>query len=68
MPLYCELCNEIKYYNITTPLSAVGGIYFVNKVNPNPNYPTLKYTKGFIGVRATNVHNYKMIVEILDRN
>ena len=66
-PVY-ELCNEMKYYNITTPLPAVDGIYFMNKVSPNPNYPTLKYTKGFIGVRVTSVHNYKIIVEILDQN
>ena len=43
-PVY-ELCNEMKYYNLTTPLPAVGGIYDMYKVNPNPNYPTLKYTK-----------------------
>ena len=63
-----ELCNEMKYYILTTPLPAVSGIYDMFKVNPSPNYPTLKYTKGYIGVRVTNVQHYKTIVEILDRN
>ena len=43
----CEPCNEMMYYNITTtPLPAIG-VYNMYKVNPNPNYPTLKYTKGY---------------------
>ena len=58
----------MKYYNLTTPLPAVGGIYDMYKVNTNPNYPTLKYTKGYTGVRVTSVQHYKTIVEILDRN
>ena len=66
-PVY-ELSNEMKFYNLTTPLPAIGGIYDMYNVNPNPNYPSLKYTKGFIGVRVTNVHNYKLIVDIFNRN
>ena len=63
-----KLSNEMKFYNLTTPLPAIGGIYYMDKVNPNPNYPSLKYTKGFIGVRVTNVQDYKLIVDILKRN
>ena len=66
-PVY-ELSNDMKFYNLTTPLPAIGGIYYMGKVNPNLNYPSLKYTKGFIGVRVTNVHNYKLIVDIPKRN
>ena len=67
-PVY-EICNEMKFYNLTIPLPAVGGIHDMFKANPIPiNYETLKYTKGYIGVRVTNVQNYKEIVEILDRN
>ena len=40
-PIY-QLCYQMKYYNITTPLPAVGGLYDMNKINPNPTYPTLK--------------------------
>ena len=51
--LMYEICNEMKFYNLTTPLPAVGGIYDMFKANPNPiNYETLKYTKGNIGVRV----------------
>ena len=37
-------------------------------VNPNPNYPCFKYTKGFIGISVSNVHNFKAIIDILNRN
>ena len=37
-------------------------------VNPNPSYPCFKYTKGFIRIRVGNVHNYKAIIDILNRN
>ena len=68
-PVY-EICNEMKFYNLTTPLPSVGGIHDMFKANnPNPiNYESLKYTKGYTGVRVTNVQHYKEIVEILDRN
>ena len=28
----------------------------------------MTYTKGFIGIRVSNVHNYKAIIDILDCN
>ena len=40
----------------------------MTEINPNPTYPKLKYTRGFVGVRVTNVSHYKRIIEILDRN
>ena len=60
--------NEMKFWNISNPLPAVEGKYNVYAVNPNPNYPTLKYSKGFIGIRVANIHNYRAIIDILDRN
>ena len=54
--------------NITNPLPAIGGLYSMTEVNPNPTYPKLKYTKGYVGVRVTNVSHYRKIVEILERN
>ena len=67
-PVY-ENCNEMKFYNLIMPLPAVGGIHDMFKANLNPiNYETLKYTKGYIGVRVTSVQHYKEIVKILDRN
>ena len=38
------------------------------EVNPNPNYPTMKYTKGFIGTIVANIQNYREIIQILERN
>ena len=62
--LVYEICNEMKFYNLTTPLPAVGGIHDMFKANRNLiNYETLKYTKGYIGVRVTNVQHYKEIVK-----
>ena len=66
-PIY-ELSNCMVYYNITNPLPAIGGLYSMTEINPNPTYPKLKYTRGFVGVRVTNVSHCKRIIEILDRN
>ena len=54
------------YFNVINPLPAIGGLYSITDVNPNPTYPKLKYTKGHIAVRVTNVSHYKKIIEILD--
>ena len=74
-PVYgiCNWPNMLLYWwNSTilrTSLPAVGGIHYMFKANPSPiNYETLKYTKGYIGVRVAKVQHYKEIVEILDRN
>ena len=61
-------CNEMKYWVVSNPLPAVGGLYSMYNPDPNPNYPKLKYAKGFIGIRVSNVHNYKHIIDILERN
>ena len=61
-------CNEIKYWVVNNWLPAVGRLYNMYNVDPNPSYPKLKYAKGFIGIRISNVHNYKQIIDILDRN
>ena len=61
-------CNEMKYWVISNPLPAVGGVYSMYREDPNPNYPKLKYAKGFIGIRVSNVHNNKQIIDILERN
>ena len=50
-------CNEMKFWVISNPLPAVGGVYSMYAVNLNPNYPALKYTKGFIEIRVANIHN-----------
>ena len=52
-------CNEMKYWVVSNPLPAVGRLYNMYNVDPNPSYPKLKYAKGFIGIRVSNVHNYK---------
>ena len=64
-PFY-ELSNCMVYFNVTNPLPAISGLYSMTEVNPNPTYPKLKYTKGYIGVRVTNVSHYKKIIENLD--
>ena len=56
------------YFNVTNPFPAIGGLYSMTEVNPNPTYPKLKYTKGYIGARVTDVSHYKKIIEILDWN
>ena len=61
-------CNEMKYWVVSNPLPAVGGLYSMYNVDPNPSYPKLKYAKGFIGIRVSNVHNYKQMIDILERN
>ena len=60
--------NEMKFFNISNPLPAIGGVYSMYDENDSPKYPCLKYTKCFKGVRVQNVANYKCIIEILDRN
>ena len=50
----------MKYWVVSNPLPAVGGLYSMYNPDPNPNYPKLKYAKGFIGIRVSNVHNYKL--------
>ena len=62
--------NEMKFWVISNPLPAVGGLYsmYMYALNPNPIYPTLKYTNGFIGIRVVNIHNYRAIIEILECN
>ena len=56
----------MKYWVISNPLPTVGGCTY--KEDPNPNYPKLKYAKGFIGIMVCNVHNNKQIIDILERN
>ena len=56
------------YFNVTNPLPAIGGLCSTTEMNPNPTYPKLKCTKGYIGVRVPNVSHYKKIIEILDQN
>ena len=63
-----QYINEMKYFNITNPLPAIGGVYNRTEENDFPDYPCLPYTKGFIGIRVQIVANYKSIIEILDRN
>ena len=60
--------NEMKYFNVSNPLPSIGGVHNMYEENDFPNYESLKYTKGFIGVRVQNVANYKCIIKILDRN
>ena len=60
--------NEMKYFNLSNPLPAIDRVHNMYEENDCPNHDSLKYTKGFIGVRVQNVANYKCIMEILDRN
>ena len=62
------LSNCMVYFNITNPLPIIGGVYNMTEVNPNPTYLKFKYTKGYVGVRVTNVSNYRKIIEISGRN
>ena len=58
-----SFCTKMLYKNITNPLPAIGGLYFMYELQDNPTYPKLKYTKGYIGVC------YMLCwVEILERN
>ena len=40
----------------------------MTEYNPNSTYPMLKYTRGFVAVRVTNVSHYRQIVNIHERN
>ena len=61
--------NEMKFWVISNPLPKTNAPK--NRMyehNENPKYECYKYTKGFIGVRLTNVANYRENIKILDRN
>ena len=61
--------NEMKFWVVSNPLPQVNAPECrMYEVNPNPSYKCLKYIKGFVGVRVSNVANYKEIIEILNRN
>ena len=54
---------------VSNPLPQVNAPeYRMYEVNPNSSYKCFKYTKGFVGIRVSNVANYKEIIEILNRN
>ena len=59
----------MKFWVISNPLPQINSpkceMYVVNS---NPNYPCFKYCNGFVGIRVSNVYNYKAIIEILDHN
>ena len=57
----------MKFWVISNPLPQVNK-FDMYAVNPNPTYPCFKYTKGFIGIRVANVHNYKAIIDLSNCN
>ena len=57
--------NEMKFWVVSNPLPQVNSPnYQMYAVNPNPNYPCHKYCRGFTGIRVSDVHNYKAIIDI----
>ena len=58
--------NEMKFFNISNPLPAIGGIYSMYEEIDCPNYP--ENTRKASQELVQNVDNYKCIIEILDRN
>ena len=59
----------MKFWVVSNPLPQVNAPKCrMYEVNPNPSYKCFKYTKGFVGIRVSNVVNCKEIIEILNRN